>query len=243
MKPFLAVILFISIWAYPQKSGIVTYRGFYTATQLTEEFKKKDPSAYRDQAEYEEIARTLRFEMHFSNNESFFSMVEGLPADSYDETNVSIAQSKFYGLDSFYNNLATDESLELANIMDRIVLIEKKISETGWQLTDETKMIDGYKCYKATTEYKYHWNGKDRSWPVTAWYAPSIPIDLGPLRYAGLPGLILELSEGYCSWVVERIDLSPKKKIKVARPKSGEAMTQEELDSQTDKMKKDIMGN
>ncbi|UFH31470.1 GLPGLI family protein [Chryseobacterium sp. C-71] len=53
-----------------------------------------------------------------------------------------------------------------------------------WNLINETKVISGYKCQKAT--------GKYRNKEITAWYTKDIPIPEGPYTFKGLPGLVLE---------------------------------------------------
>lgn len=54
-----------------------------------------------------------------------------------------------------------------------------------WKLSQEHKEILGYKVQKAAVNYS------GRTWE--AWFAPKIPISLGPYVFGGLPGLILEL--------------------------------------------------
>ena len=53
-----------------------------------------------------------------------------------------------------------------------------------WEISDSTKTIIGYECVKAECD----WRG--RRW--TAWFAPEIPVQDGPWKLCGLPGLILE---------------------------------------------------
>ncbi len=54
-----------------------------------------------------------------------------------------------------------------------------------WKITeDSTKTILGYECIKAETDYHgRHW---------TAWFSPDVPVDAGPWKLLGLPGLIFE---------------------------------------------------
>lgn len=58
------------------------------------------------------------------------------------------------------------------------------ITDLIWELNDSAKVILGYECLMATSNYH------GRKW--TAWYAPDIPIQSGPWQLMGLPGLILE---------------------------------------------------
>lgn len=61
-------------------------------------------------------------------------------------------------------------------------------SEIDWNLVeDSTKTILGCQCIKATTDYH------GRKWSV--WFTLEIPIQDGPWKFCGLPGLILEASE------------------------------------------------
>jgi GLPGLI family protein len=56
-----------------------------------------------------------------------------------------------------------------------------------WALVNDTMTIMGYPCFKATTKYR----GRN----YTAWYTTEIPMSYGPLKFGGLPGLIINLSE------------------------------------------------
>lgn len=65
---------------------------------------------------------------------------------------------------------------------------------TGWKITEETKLIAGYRCFKATREdMSFGSNGEEAKFPVIAWFCPELPFAFGPFKYGGLPGLILEL--------------------------------------------------
>lgn len=57
----------------------------------------------------------------------------------------------------------------------------------NWKLINESKEILGIKCKKATT----HLFG--RNW--IAWYSEEYPFPLGPYKFYGLPGLILEIND------------------------------------------------
>lgn len=57
----------------------------------------------------------------------------------------------------------------------------------AWELLPETDSVGGYLCQKAETEYK----GRN----YEAWFCPEIPIDAGPYKFRGLPGLILKVED------------------------------------------------
>jgi len=62
--------------------------------------------------------------------------------------------------------------------------IQDKV-EHAWKLRKNEKRIGGYLCKQAEVKF--------RGRKYTAWYAPDIPIDAGPWKFFGLPGLILEV--------------------------------------------------
>lgn len=64
-------------------------------------------------------------------------------------------------------------------------VVEEPIENIEWSLVeDSTKNVLGYDCLLATAVYH------GRKW--TAWFTPEIPVQTGPWKLAGLPGLILE---------------------------------------------------
>ncbi|MDE5685756.1 MAG: GLPGLI family protein [Paramuribaculum sp.] len=61
---------------------------------------------------------------------------------------------------------------------------EETPGQLQWTIGDVSKEILGYECIAAETDYHgRHW---------TVWFAPEIPIQNGPWKFDGLPGLILE---------------------------------------------------
>ncbi|OIQ22514.1 MAG: GLPGLI family protein [Flavobacterium sp. MedPE-SWcel] len=65
---------------------------------------------------------------------------------------------------------------------------------------------------------------------ITAWYAPEIPISQGPENYWGLPGLILEVSDGKTTILCSKIVLNTKEKAEIKAPKKGKKVSQSEFE-------------
>lgn len=59
--------------------------------------------------------------------------------------------------------------------------------QIDWQLESEDSLVCGYSCMKAVGELR------GRTW--TVWYTLDIPVEEGPWKLCGLPGLILQASE------------------------------------------------
>lgn len=65
---------------------------------------------------------------------------------------------------------------------------EEPFSEIDWVINeDSTKTVLGYQCVMASTDYH------GREW--TVWFTPEIPLQDGPWKFCGLPGLVMEASE------------------------------------------------
>ncbi len=72
---------------------------------------------------------------------------------------------------------------------------------------------------------------------ITAWYTMDIPINQGPDKYWGLPGLILEINEGNTTILCSKIVLNSKDKKEIKIPRKGKEVTQSEFDKiSTEKM-------
>lgn len=67
----------------------------------------------------------------------------------------------------------------------------------NWQIEDEMKEVCGYECIKATC----HWRGRD----FTAWFTPDIPVEYGPWKFGGLPGLIMKVSDNEGIYTFEAV--------------------------------------
>ena len=66
-------------------------------------------------------------------------------------------------------------------------LIKDSLSSIKWIITSETKKIENLICQKATARFR----GRN----YVAWFCPAIPINDGPWKFFGLPGLILQVND------------------------------------------------
>ena len=64
---------------------------------------------------------------------------------------------------------------------------EEQRPELEWTITSEIDTILGYECTKATTSFRGH------TW--YAWFTMDIPLNFGPWKLSGLPGLILKAED------------------------------------------------
>ena len=115
---------------------------------------------------------------------------------------------------------------------DRDADAEKK---EGEEVVDSTKAADPFDEIEVPKEVL-----------VTAWFTPQIPVKNGPGEYAGLPGLILEMSVDRTTILCSKIVLNPKEADKIEAPDTGKEVSREEynkiIKEKMDEMRKNWRG-
>lgn len=113
----------------------------------------------------------------------------------------------------FYTDLVNNVVYNDTTLEDKNVIVKHNIPELKWNISDETKIINGYKAIKATAEYKFEKeNGKQIYREAIAWFSEEIPLQVAPKQFYGLPGLVISLQEGGATYTLESIQ---DKKVKV----------------------------
>lgn len=230
MKQKIFILFFLITFdsVFPQSEGRVTYKSYFAEKQATEELKIKNRIAYQNALDEEMMAEMLRFTLEFKGDESIFKMTESMISDAENTSRKEYVSGLFYGYDFFYIDKSKNLLIEQLFYSFGNLLRKRPANFVEWNLSNETKIIDGYTCYKATYTYIQDWKGSKFEWPVVAWYCPAIPISLGPTRYSGLPGLILELHEKQVGFIVEKIDFNLKVG-KIIPPNDGEDLDETEI--------------
>lgn len=85
--------------------------------------------------------------------------------------------------ESYLMDFATPNMVIVKKVGSADFNIDGPFPEQEWKIEDDTKVIGGYSCQKATTTFK----GRN----YEAWFSPDIPMPYGPWKLHGLPGLIL----------------------------------------------------
>jgi GLPGLI family protein len=164
------------------------------------------------------------------------------------------------GFGKYYKNTLKKKLAKEQELSGKNFLIKDDLITYDWKMEEETKMIGDNLCFKATTvierpvrsnniRFGRRNNNEDENEKeeeeikmeqiiVTAWYTLNIPVSHGPGDYWGLPGLILEVSEGNTQILCTKIIMNPKEKDEISEPKKGKEVTQKEFDKiQEQKMK------
>ena len=122
-----------------------------------------------------------------------------------------------------YYDLAKDHLVQKTDFMDRTFLIKGDIEAKSWKILPETKEILGYTCSKATY--------MEDSTMFVAWYTTQLPSKIGPNRFIGLPGAILEVGteDGERTITATNVELGTDYSDKIVPPKKGKEISQAEF--------------
>lgn len=188
MKHLSIVLTFFFLNIANSQNSTVTYN-----FKILEDPKMlKNPLIGKMFAENIKAAKLLEFKLVFNDTISKFESIQSLGLGDKNTAGALIAsrckKPKFNHNNTLYYNNSEGVFSE-----DKYLIISP--SNKNWVLTDETKKIDNYTCYKATTEYVVVNSRGTFKHPVIAWFCPELPYSFGPAGYDGLPGLILELQE------------------------------------------------
>ncbi|WP_313383584.1 GLPGLI family protein [Chishuiella sp.] len=116
-------------------------------------------------------------------------------------------------------------SYKEVDMMGKNFLIKDAIPDYKWKISREKTEIAGYQATKAEGVMM-------DSIPVTAWFAPAIPLKDGPNGLAGLPGFIVkaefEMNNAHMIITLKELNISDKE-LKVTLPTKGQVVTTEEF--------------
>ena len=136
----------------------------------------------------------FEFELLFNENESLYQKVVKLSSDNKENDIIGMSD-KLYN-NKYYKNVKDTTKQIITNDYGNYK-IKLPYNDLVWKVTSETKIINGYKCFKAETVKTDFYNPVKHSrtvfYPVV-WFCSEIPAKFGPIGLDGLPGLVLEAS-------------------------------------------------
>jgi len=181
---FLFILLqFSVVHAQKMKSGTATY----AVTVIENKDSKLEKMMLEMNANAHAIVTEFSFTLEFEGQRSLFYFDEKLYSDP-EAAKIGLLKLRYTG-----EILQTNDSIfKSYKFADKKNLVGSE-KNRNWIITTETKKIGNFLCYKATLIDVVE-NSKGRfEHPVIAWFCPEIPYNFGPLKFGGLPGLIVEL--------------------------------------------------
>lgn len=210
-------------------SGSIHYNRIYAVTDKI----KSDNQAVQTIIEKmaTESAR-ISYTLNFNRDEAYFFANPIMLGNNLDKIFTGLV-SFDHGKYKLYENKTDSISRELQdNRRTGLIIINRK-TLAHWNLSSDTKTINGYKCFKAVTPFYSDdiENSTNAINNITAWYAPAIPIPFGPSGYGNLPGLILELQFLECTFGASKIDLNPVEPVFIDKLLQMKAVSEKEYEN------------
>lgn len=191
--------------------------------------KMKAPTAAQLMTEVISDMHNIKFRLVFNKTESLFEEIESMVSDEKKDSYLQLLSRSMSFDGKLYTNIKTGLVLHQKELTSDVFLIESNVKDIKWNLTAETKKIDTYTCYKATTVTTIESVRGPVELPVTAWYAPNIPFSFGPTNYAGLPGLILEVEVNKLVFYAVKIELNKPSNAEIKAPTKGKRISEKEF--------------
>lgn len=139
----------------------------------------------------EKIRKELSYELFLDDNKGIFKQKDIMIPEGkellYGMASIGVTLDVIYYRDNKIKYKLREYSGERFKIIH-------PYNQYKWKITKETKIIQGYKCYKAITnweEYDYARDINLKSSPI-AWFTYDLPYSYGPKGLDGLPGVVLE---------------------------------------------------
>jgi GLPGLI family protein len=128
---------------------------------------------------------------YFADNTAQQKEATNLVSTSNEDSDVSF-NIKFNGVKSiiltdFEKDSITSQVSLFRDGSQKTYLVRETIPKINWNLIAEYKVVGQLKAQKAI--------GIFRGRKYTAWFTNEIPVNFGPWKFNGLPGLILEISD------------------------------------------------
>lgn len=220
------LFLLISSLSFSQHtiSGVVEYTIETFSSEITKNITKVGKDVSEKKALLEIFSNEpTHFTLEFNGNEAIYKrVINEMQSDANQKTKPKFLEVIGGGSGLFYSNSEEKTTLTQKNSLGELLLISDKFPE--WELTSETKKIGNYTCFKA----KYIAKNGNKNLTDEVWYTPEIPVQFGPTKYIGLPGLVLEVIAGKVRFTATKIQLNSQQPVSIERPNKGTKITEEE---------------
>ena len=172
---------------------------------------------------------TLNFKLLFNSKLSNFSINNDMNIDDFDSYQ-RMAIFYAHGNNRYFTYQKEKLVVKETFFLGKNYLVQIPLKGLTWKLINEQKKIGSYLCNKAiaTLDNVSESTGKKISTTYIAWYAPDINFNYGPLEISGLPGLVLEFTNGYIIYSASKINFS-QKTVSIKKPKKGEIITDDDF--------------
>lgn len=233
-----------------QGEAIYQSKRFFEEGSFKVSLGSQDPALEKRIQESMKKAFEKTYELHFNTTEALYQEEEKLEAPKNAGSGFMTVVS--VGGEKSYRNIKSKIVIEEEEFFSKEFIVSDTLTAFDWKLSNEQKKIGSYTCMKATAtiavtaeqlknyEEQLAKQSKESTQLLTltapkvriieAWYAPEIPVNVGPAEYWGLPGLIMEVHDDDLVLLCTKVTLNPKERKKIEQPKKGKKVTKAAYD-------------
>ncbi|WP_373497131.1 GLPGLI family protein [Aquiflexum sp.] len=233
MKKYILAILVCASWAFISNEvseGVITY-----TTKIN--LHKRIPADREEMKNMIPEFNTSQNLLVFNAQGCLYKAVppDENPFDSQGGQGSGRMVMRMVNQNETYFDRDEDMMIQLREFMGKKYLTKNDSKRIPWKLGSDTKEIQGYLCKNA-----FFKDENERE--ILAWYTEELRIPIGPDRFHGLPGLIMEvnINEDEIVITVEKMDFRSLKKNELKEPKGGQEISDEEyramMEEQLEKM-------
>jgi len=183
-----------------QTEGTIKYLTTYNWVKMINSCEylsrdRKDKASYMWGNDSEWKMYTL---LYFTTQKSKFENSEE-KADPRDDEGYAGRKETFFMTCDFEKNTTYDA----ITMLGKVYLISDSLKTPDWKILNDMKEVAGHVCMNASL------NDSIRGQKIIAWFALDIPVQAGPDRFFGLPGMILEvnINNGAKVMTAEKIEM------------------------------------
>lgn len=136
---------------------------------------------------------------YYEVSEKYSTKKEKKDDDGNYEIKVVLGSNKAKERYQFYQK-SSDTIINVDYLDDELIYYYDKIPKLEWKLTNETKKISNYLCYKAELNFR----GRN----YISWFTTDLNIKYGPWKFSNTPGLIMQIYDESKSffWSITKIE-------------------------------------
>jgi len=227
----LCLAYLVSFALKAQTSGIITYQ-----ETIKLDIDLSHMATDMDLSEMFPSTHSLNKQLLFDQNVSVYSSAGDDSQDreiSTDDGSIQISIVQSDSEEKLYMDYKNKICLDQKGFMGKSFIVENEVDKIKWKITPEKVKYLDYECIKATA---LDGEGKE----VVAWFAPAIPVQVGPHGFGQLPGAILMLSKGDKELEIKATSIDLKAVDKIEKPDDGQKVSPAEFDKIVEEKQKEM---
>lgn len=158
------------------------------------------------------IYKTINFTLEYNDTISKFSIPERMDVENNEISNAILYSGVEKPIYCFNGKTYTFGEGDFFKEKEYLV---KSETAKNWIIHNDTLNVNGFKCYKATSNYS---NNSENTFTDIAWFCPSIPGNFGPYGVGNLPGTILIYQHANNIFKAKKIISNTSERIDVQLP-------------------------